>query len=138
MASDIASVPRPGQPVNKKNLILIVDDEIDMSTILELSLQLDGFDTEAASNGREALELAIKLIPDLIISDCMMPFMTGPEMLRQLRALPSTRNIPCILMSAAPERHNLTITEQDHFLQKPFRFEALMDKINTLLKIETD
>jgi CheY-like chemotaxis protein len=134
MAADSALATEHGQPVDKKKLILIVDDEIDISSILELYLQMEGFDTAVASNGREALEFMAKCLPDLIISDCMMPFMTGPEMLRQLHAIPDTRQIPRILMSAATDRHDLSDIEFNIFLPKPFRLETLMREVNSLLK----
>ena len=63
----------------KRNKILLVDDEPDILEFLEYNLKKEGFEVSTASNGNEAIKLAKKVIPDLILLDVMMPEMDGME-----------------------------------------------------------
>jgi CheY-like chemotaxis protein len=113
--------------------VLLVDDEFDITQTFAWLFEWNGFGVLTASNGKEALEMLDKRMPDVIISDCMMPIMDGIKLSRQLRDNPATQRIPIILMSAAPAKHNLADAAFDVFLQKPFRFEALLEAVNRLL-----
>ncbi|HYD94125.1 MAG TPA: response regulator [Noviherbaspirillum sp.] len=114
-------------------IILIVDDEVDVTSTYAMLLQLHGFRTLTAANGRQALEVMAATPPDIVLSDCMMPLMDGIELSRRLRGDPRTAAIPIILMSAAPERHALSRAGYDVFLQKPVRFQELLAAIERLL-----
>ena len=72
--------------------------------------------------------------PDLIISDCMMPFMDGVEFSRRVKERPATATTPIILMSGAPELHDLASNSYDAFLRKPVLFQRLMLEIGRLLR----
>lgn len=119
---------------SKMNVILIVDDEIDITQTFAWLFEWNGFEVLCASNGREALELLEKRIPDIVITDCMMPIMDGVEFSRRVRDNPATRNTPIILMSAAPAQHELERAAFDVFLEKPFRFDALLVEVKKLLE----
>jgi DNA-binding response OmpR family regulator len=128
-------------PVNESNntkkqtrIILIVDDEADITQTFTWLLEWHGFEVFLASDGRQALEIFDKRIPDIVISDCMMPIMDGIELSRKVRGNPATQNIPIILMSAAPSQHKFSEAFYDVFLQKPFEFDALLVEVNKLLK----
>ncbi|MGV3653898.1 MAG: response regulator [Noviherbaspirillum sp.] len=126
----VASGNAAGQ---EKKLVLLVDDELDIAQTFAWLFEWNGFDVLCASDGRQALEILGKHEPDIIISDCMMPVMDGVELSRKVRDGPASRKIPVILMSAAPFQHNLSKAEFDVFLQKPFRFDALLAEVSRLL-----
>jgi CheY-like chemotaxis protein len=86
--------------------ILLVDDEPDIRTIAEMSLsQVGGWKTILASNGAQALELAAKHKPDVILLDVMMPEMDGVSTFKALAAAAETRHIPVIFMTAKVQSH---------------------------------
>lgn len=114
-------------------VILLVDDEFDSTSVLTLLFEYEGYYVLSASNGVEALEILSKHKPDLIISDCMMPIMDGVRFLREVRANPAYDVIPFVLMSGAPEQHDLSDASFDFFVLKPFQFEELMAIIKPLL-----
>lgn len=103
-------------------LVLVVDDEESLCELLAEVLSGD-YEVIKAFNGKTALELARERKPDIIISDVMMPHMSGVEMLKALRTNSETENIPVILLSAAPLRSK--VTEASAFLTKPFEIEVL-------------
>src|SRR5665213_2916920 len=80
--------------------ILLVEDDNNLREIFEMRLQAEGYQTLTAGDGEEALVIAMKDKPDLIIADVMMPKMSGFEMLETLRATPEMAKIKVILMTA--------------------------------------
>jgi len=103
-------------------LVLVVDDEESLCELLAEVLSVE-YEVIKAFNGKAALEKARESKPDIIISDVMMPHMSGVELLNALRENSETENIPVILLSAAPLRAK--ITEASAFLTKPFEIEVL-------------
>lgn len=81
--------------------ILVIDDELDHVTILVASLELEGFDAFAASNGEEALEKIRTTVPDLIILDLFMPGLDGEAFLNVLKSDGRLNRIPVIIYTAA-------------------------------------
>lgn len=114
-------------------LLLIVDDEIDITDTYAMLLELHGYRVVTASHGADALAKVQQEWPDLVISDCMMPVMNGLELCSALRALPGGATLPVILCSGAPERHNLSQSSHNLFLRKPVFFEHLLAEIQRLL-----
>jgi len=114
--------------------ILIVDDEVVIAEAVAAVLQDEGYRVATASNGREGLNLAAELRPDLVLVDMMMPVMDGEEMCRRLRENPATRDIPVVVMSAV--HRSLRDLPFDHaaFLPKPFDLDTLLDTIADALK----
>ena len=80
--------------------VLLVEDDNNLREIFEMRLQAEGYQTLTASDGEEALVVALKEKPELIIADIMMPKMSGFEMLETLRAAPDTNNIKVVMMTA--------------------------------------
>jgi CheY-like chemotaxis protein len=119
--------------VDKTTLILVVDDEVDITETYALYLSLHGFEVATANNALQALEKIGQHVPDLIISDCMMPFMDGVEFSRRVKADPATAQVPIILMSGAPELHDLASASYEAFLRKPVLFQRLLREIARLL-----
>jgi CheY-like chemotaxis protein len=120
-------------PVNKQPLILVVDDEVDITETYALFMGLHGFEVMTADNALRALDMIAERMPDLIISDCMMPHMDGVEMSRRVKADVRTSHIPIILMSGAPELHDLGSPTYQVFLRKPVLFQRLMLEISRLI-----
>lgn len=122
-----------GNREEKTRLILIVEDEYDLGATLSMLFELYGFASVRVHNGRLALELLQTQKPDLVLSDCMMPEMDGVSLTRSLRSDPATAHIPIVLMSAAPQQHDLSTADFDAFIEKPFQFADLLDTIRRLL-----
>jgi len=123
---------KEGQP-----LLLIVEDSKDLIRFLSYCLK-DQYRLEFAHNGREGIEKATALTPDLIISDVMMPEADGLELCKVLKARHSTSHIPIILLTArAGEEDLLAGLRQgaDAYLTKPFLREELMVRIDRLLEL---
>lgn len=120
--------------MEKKPLILVVDDEVDITETYALFLDLHGYEVVTANNAVQGLEVLALRVPDLIVSDCMMPHMDGVEFSRRVKAGANTDHIPIILMSGAPELHDLSSPSYDVFLRKPVLFHALMREIERLLR----
>ncbi len=103
--------------------ILIVDDEPHMLRLTELSLKKGGFDLLIGRNGHQALDLAGRHHPELIVMDVLMPEMDGLTALRALKQAPTTADIPVIMLTA--RGHVMTRQEAEAsgaalFLTKPF------------------
>jgi DNA-binding response OmpR family regulator len=81
-------------------MILIVDDDPAITTLLKLSFELEGHIVMTAPNGAEALELARQVHPAAMVVDVMMPEMDGLELVRRLRSNPLTEDIPIVCLSA--------------------------------------
>lgn len=113
-------------------LILVVDDEFDVLSAYTMLFEYRGYRVRTAGNGAEALELAARERPDVVVSDYMMPVMDGAELCLQWRADPALRAIPFILASAGIPRKDEVIP-YDTFFRKPIRFEVLLDEIARLI-----
>lgn len=116
--------------------LLIVDDDVDTLRLVGLMLERQGYEIIAASNGEQALRVAKSEIPDLIILDVMMPDMDGYEVARQLRADPSTADIPIIMFTAKSQTEDrVTGIESgaDVYLTKPTQPRELFAHIKAML-----
>lgn len=116
--------------------ILVVDDEPHITHVLALKLRGGGYIVETAGDGEEGFEIARQLIPDLIITDLQMPYLTGLEMCQKLRATPETSKIPAFLLTArgyglSPE--DLATTNILEMLTKPFGPREVLEKVNAAL-----
>lgn len=80
--------------------VLLVEDDNNLREIFEMRLQAEGYETVTASNGEEALAVAMKEKPDLIVADIMMPKLSGFEMLETLRAAPEMKDTKVVMMTA--------------------------------------
>jgi CheY-like chemotaxis protein len=80
--------------------VLLVEDDNNLREIFDMRLQAEGYKTVSAGDGEEALDIAVKEKPDLIIADIMMPKLSGFEMLETLRAAPEMANVKVIMMTA--------------------------------------
>ena len=118
-------------------LILVVEDEAAIATMLRYNLEKQGFRVEEATDGQEAMVRIGETTPDLVLLDWMLPVMSGIEVCRQIRRRPETRELPVIMLTARTEDHDavraLNIGADD-YIKKPFGIEALMARIRALLR----
>ena len=118
-----------------ENTILIIEDNDEMKEYLSRKLS-KGYNVQMASNGKEGVEIANKILPDLIICDVMMPVMDGMEATRILRDSFNTSHIPIILLTAnSSEDKKLEGFEHgaDDYINKPFNFKHLQLKIKNII-----
>ena len=118
-------------------MILIADDDSDFAENCSMLLESYGYDTSVVLNGSEALAKISDQQPELLISDCSMPGITGPELSEQLRASPSTKGLPILLMSGSLRCRAAPGTSYDAFLRKPFLAEELLCEVRRLLPDST-
>ena len=112
--------------------ILIIEDEDDIRNDLARALNLSGFNTLIAENGRVGVEVANKYKPDLIISDIMMPELDGFGVLDELQKDPSTNTIPFIFLTARTARDDVRggmDLGADDYITKPFDIDELLRAI---------
>src|SRR5262249_57213745 len=86
-----------------KTRILVAEDEAHLREVLCMQLRHAGYEVSEAIDGQEALELANRSLPDLVLLDVMMPHLTGFEVCERLRASYHTRHIPIIILTARAE-----------------------------------
>jgi CheY-like chemotaxis protein len=109
--------------------ILIADDEAHILTLLEVRLSKAGYSVIKAGTGVEAVALAKKELPQLIISDIMMPDIDGGEVSKILEGDPTTKDIPIIFLTALlkkDEENERKLMSGRYFLAKPFDPEELL------------
>ena len=119
--------------------ILIVDDTPMNQRLLSHVLVQSGYQTRIASNGKQALEIVQQAHPDLVLLDIMMPEMTGYDVCEQLKADPSTSNIPVIFLSALDATEDkvraFTVGGVD-YITKPFQIEEVLARVETHLSLQ--
>ena len=116
--------------------ILIVDDEIQFIEMVQMRLEVNGYEVISANDGEEGLEKARSENPDLIILDLMMPVMDGYAMLKVLRKDEQIKGIPVLLCTAKSHRDDKNIdlkAEADDYIKKPFEPPEFLTKIESLL-----
>jgi signal transduction histidine kinase/ligand-binding sensor domain-containing protein/DNA-binding response OmpR family regulator len=122
---------------SEKPTILIIEDNDDMRQYIVESIA-EKFNTIVAADGQAGLELAIQEVPDLIISDIMMPKLDGYQTTRALRETQITNHIPVVLLTARGDRDSrLKGWEEkaDEYITKPFDVEELLIRISNLIEI---
>jgi len=118
-------------------LVLIVEDQEALVTMLKYNLEGAGFRVNTAGDGEEALVAAAEEVPDLILLDWMLPLMSGIEVCRQLRSKPETKRSPIIMLTArGEETDKLRGLDSgcDDYITKPFSPAELIARINAVLR----
>jgi len=119
-------------------LVLIVEDEEDLTSTLEYNLQREGLQTRRALTGQDALSLAVQNpIPDLIILDLMLPDISGMEVCRKLRQEESTRNVSILMLTARAEEIDRVVGFElgaDDYVVKPFSVRELILRVKAILR----
>lgn len=124
--------------MKKKDIkILLVDDEQDVLEIVGYNLTQEGYQIITASNGREAIQVAKKELPNLIIMDVMMPEMDGMEACENIRRLPELSNVIITFLTARNEDYSQVAGFEagaDDYIAKPIKPKVLVSKVKALLR----
>ncbi len=118
-------------------LVLVVEDEAAIATLLRYNLEKQGFRVDEATDGQEALTRISEQKPDLVLLDWMLPTLSGIEVCRQIRRRHETRDLPVIMVTARSEDQDAVRalnTGADDYVSKPFSVDALMARIRALLR----
>jgi two-component system, OmpR family, alkaline phosphatase synthesis response regulator PhoP len=119
-----------------KETILIVDDEEDVLELVRFNLDRNGYRTETATTGEEALTKARAKLPDLIILDLMLPGIDGLEVCKKLKGDTKTQNIPIIMLTARGEESDIVTGLElgaDDYVTKPFSPKILVARVRRIL-----
>ena len=119
--------------------ILVVDDDVDILSVMEILLSMKGFEVQVTSKGENALPKIESFKPDLILLDVLISGHDGRVICKQLKSNESTRHIPVIMFSAHPGAA-ATIADYgaNDFIAKPFDVKNLMQKVNAQLGISAN
>jgi DNA-binding response OmpR family regulator len=116
--------------------ILIAEDEPDIRELVAFMLRFAGYEVMAASNGEEAVQVASREIPDLILMDVRMPKMTGYDACRIMKANPDLRDVPVVFLSAKGQEAEIQSgldAGAEEYLLKPFSPDELTNRVRTIL-----
>lgn len=117
--------------------ILIIEDEIDIAELVSFNLQREGLAVEMAHDGREGFELAVKLQPNLVVLDLMLPTMDGYQILKEMRRDTRTDSIPVLMLTAKSQIEDRILGLEkgaDDYLTKPFSPKELVLRVKAILK----
>ena len=117
--------------------ILLVDDEPDILEFMEYNLKKEGYDVYLAKNGKEAIDIAKKEKPQLIILDIMMPVMDGIEACRHIREIPELQHTMVTFLTARNEEYSQIAgfdVGADDYISKPIKPRILISRIKALLR----
>lgn len=120
-----------------KPLVLIVEDEAALVTLLRYNLEREGFRVSEARDGEEAMVLVEEEIPDIVLLDWMLPLTSGIEVCRRLRRLPATRDVPIIMLTAKGEEGDKVRgldAGADDYVTKPFSPAELIARMRAVLR----
>jgi len=120
-----------------KEKILIVDDEKDIVKMLDYNLKKEGFRIISANDGEDALDLAVREHPDLIILDLMLPGMDGLEVCKALKKESKTAKIPIIMLTAKAQEADKIVGLElgaDDYVTKPFSPRELIARVKAVLR----
>ena len=116
--------------------LLVVEDEAALAKVLQMRLQMEGFEVDVAGDGAEAMETIRARRPDLVVCDLMMPVMDGVEVTRAVKGDPELKAIPILILTALKsekEMEELRRLGAEAFASKPYDGKALTAQIRELL-----
>ena len=116
--------------------ILVVDDDVDILSVMEILLSMKGFNVEVTAKGENTFPKIESFKPDLILLDVLISGYDGRVICKQLKSNEETKSIPVIMFSAHPGAAT-TIADYgaDDFIAKPFNVSNLIDKVNHQLEL---
>jgi CheY-like chemotaxis protein len=116
-----------------ETMIMVIDDDENFGELLQFTLNASGFRTVRGRNGKEAVQMAKAIRPDIILMNLMMPIKNGWVAFREIRRSPKTRHIKVILFSATKDLNN-RFKGADGYLQSPIDMEEMFETIGELLE----
>jgi two-component system alkaline phosphatase synthesis response regulator PhoP len=117
--------------------VLLVDDERDIIDLIEYNLAREGYEVHTASDGLQALEVASRVIPDLVLLDVMMPGMDGMETCVEMRERPELHNTLIAFLTARAEDYSQIAgleSGADDYITKPIKPRVLVSRVKALLR----
>ncbi len=123
--------------IAKKPLVLVVEDEMPLTTLLRYNLEKEGYRVSEARDGEEAMMMADEEMPDLTLLDWMLPKISGIEVCRRLRGRAESRNMPIIMLTARGEESDRIRgldTGADDYITKPFSMTELLARVRAVLR----
>ncbi len=117
--------------------ILVVDDEADICEFISYNLKKEGYQVWVANNGKEAIPIALKVKPDLILLDVMMPVMDGLETCRIIKAEPEFSKTFVVFLTARAEEYSEIEgfnAGADDYIAKPIKPKVLLTRLNAILR----
>jgi two-component system phosphate regulon response regulator PhoB len=120
-----------------KPLVLIVEDEAPLVTMLRYNLEREGFAVDEAADGEEALLRIAERHPDAVLLDWMLPLVSGLEVCRQIRRAPATRSLPVIMLTARgaeADRIRGLDSGADDYVVKPFSPSELVARLRAVIR----
>ena len=139
MVQDNSSIPDSDAHLSptendRQTSVLLAEDDRALRRFLEVVLERAGYQVFSASDGLEAMKLVLSASIDVVVTDAMMPNLSGHEFCRFLRNSPTLSHLPIILLSALERKDTNPVVEQaDAFLAKPVSGEKLIECIEKLL-----
>ena len=124
-------------PEKKRRKVLLVDDEAGFAELLRDLLEMDNYEVVTAENGEEGLEKLRTFVPDVIISDIVMPRMSGFEMFKQVKAAPETSTLPFLFITGFQDERVLAEARKIGvfgILRKPIDIEQIENRIREITK----
>ena len=116
--------------------ILIADDDVILAELVRYKLESVGHSVTTVETGDRIVPAAILYAPQLIIIDWMMPALSGPQVMRQLRRNEVTSHIPLLMLSARNDSADIAesrLAGADHYMVKPFQFDELLAQVDIML-----
>jgi GAF domain-containing protein/response regulator RpfG family c-di-GMP phosphodiesterase len=138
-SADLTTLASHPNTSTSRHSILVVDDNPDLRTYVSDILRRNGYQVYTARNGYEGFGVAQEIVPSLIVTDLMMPLVTGLEMIRMIRSEQKLKGIPIILLTAkVDEETRIESTEYgaDAYLAKPFNDRELLAEVRNLLALK--
>jgi two-component system phosphate regulon response regulator PhoB len=120
-----------------KPLVLVVEDEAPLVTLLRYNLEKEGFAVAEAADGEEALLRIAEQKPDAVLLDWMLPLLSGIEVCRQIRRAPATRSLPVIMLTARGEEGDRVRglnSGADDYVVKPFSLGELVARLRAVIR----
>lgn len=121
--------------------ILLVEDEADISELIQFNLERHGFKVRTAANGEEGLKLAAEQTPKLMLLDIMMPGCDGLTVLRRIREAEATKSVPVMMLTAKGEESDIVVGLElgaDDYMTKPFSPRELVARVKAMLRRSED
>lgn len=124
-------------PQLSEDKILIIEDDSDISELVQYNLEREGYKVFASANGESGFTQATQLKPDLIVLDLMLPGLDGLSVCRKLRAHPITAEVPIVMLSAKGEESDVVVGLEmgaDDYVTKPFSPKELLARIRAVMR----
>ncbi len=120
----------------KGKKIIVIEDDIGISSLIEETLSVEGYEILQADNGYTGLSMIQKMKPDLVLLDLILPRLDGNKVCKKLKESVETRDIPVIIISGETKKEfivELLKIGMRHFLAKPFKIDDLLKRVNAIL-----